>query len=94
MNYKSRTKMIRLKGSGVAHLVEWSLPTPEIRGSNTVIGNFFTVNCIEKTKIKTQVTGNVTPNLSKARTGPRSAARFKPEVHPRSKLTKCPEQLA
>ena len=52
--------MIRLKGSGVAHLVEWSLPTPEIRGSNTVIGNFFTVNCIEKTKIKTQVTGNGT----------------------------------
>ena len=29
--------------------------------------------------------------LNKARTGPRSAARFKPEVHPRSKLTKCPE---
>ena len=30
--------------------------------------------------------------LNKARTGPRSAARFKPEVHPRSKLTKCPEE--
>ena len=25
-------------------------------------------------------------------TGPTSAARFKPDVHPRSKLTKCPEQ--
>ena len=43
--------------------------------------------------------------MNKARTGPRSAARFKPEVHPRSapqkcspevyprsKLTKCPKQ--
>ena len=30
--------------------------------------------------------------MNKARTGPRSAARFKPEVYPRSKLTKCPEQ--
>ena len=29
---------------------------------------------------------------NKARTGPRSAARFKPEVRSRSKLTKCPEQ--
>ena len=29
---------------------------------------------------------------NKARTGPRSVARFKPEVHPRSKLAKCPEQ--
>ena len=28
----------------------------------------------------------------KARTGPSSVARFKPEVHPRSELTKCPEQ--
>ena len=28
----------------------------------------------------------------KARTGPRSAAGSKPEVHARSKLTKCPEQ--
>ena len=26
---------------------------------------------------------------NKVRTGPRSAARFKPEVYPRSKLTKC-----
>ena len=30
-------------------------------------------------------------NYSKARSGRRSAARFKPEVHPRSKLTKCAE---
>ena len=29
--------------------------------------------------------------MNKARTGPRSVARFKPEVHPRNKLTKCPE---
>ena len=40
----------------VAQLVEWSLPTPEIRASNPVIVNFFTINCIkssiEKTKIK------------------------------------------
>ena len=40
----------------VAQLVERSLPIPEVRGSNPVIGKiywtFFTVNCIEKTKIK------------------------------------------
>ena len=30
--------------------------------------------------------------LNKASTGPRSVARFKPEVHPRSKLMKCPEE--
>ena len=29
---------------------------------------------------------------NKDRTGPRSAAIFKPEVYPRSKLMKCPEQ--
>ena len=29
---------------------------------------------------------------NKAKTGPRPAARFKPEVHPRKKLTKCPEE--
>ena len=27
------------KGSGFAQLVEWLLPTPEIRGLNPVIGN-------------------------------------------------------
>ena len=42
----------------VAQLVEWLLPIPEVRGSNPVIGKnlyieqLFTVNCIEKTKIK------------------------------------------
>ena len=41
----------------VAQLVERSLPIPEVRGSNPVIGkkiieHLFTVNCIEKTKIK------------------------------------------
>ena len=34
----------------------------------------------------------VTRRSNKAWTGPRSAARFKPEVYPGSKLTKCPEQ--
>ena len=40
----------------VAQLVERSLPLPEVRGSNPVLGknlySTFTVNCIEKTKIK------------------------------------------
>ena len=40
----------------VAQLVERSLPIPEVRGSNPVIGKklywIFTVICIEKTKIK------------------------------------------
>ena len=37
----------------VAQFVEWVLLTPEIRGSNPVVGKFlFTLNCIEKTKIK------------------------------------------
>ena len=40
----------------VAQLVEQSLPIPEVRGSNTAIGNnlywTFTVNFIEKMKIK------------------------------------------
>ena len=47
---------------GVAQLVEWSLPIPEVRGSNPVIGNnlywTFTVNCFEKTKIKKKEAGN------------------------------------
>ena len=38
-------------------LVEHSLPTPEVRGSNQVIGKIciehsFIVNCLENTKIK------------------------------------------
>ena len=44
----------------MAQLVEGSLPTPEVRGLNPVIGKLLyrtikylpTVNCIEKTKIK------------------------------------------
>ena len=40
----------------MAQLVEWLLPIAEVRSSNPVIGKnyieHFTVNCIEKTKIK------------------------------------------
>ena len=40
----------------MAQLEERSLPIPEVHSSNPVIGNIlnstFTVNCIEKTKIK------------------------------------------
>ena len=41
----------------LAQLAERSLPKPEVRSSNPTIGTFlsghlFTVNCIEKTKIK------------------------------------------
>ena len=42
----------------LAQLVERSLPTPQVHGSNPVVGNLlyveylFTINCIEKTKIK------------------------------------------
>ena len=50
----------------MAQLVEWSLPTPEIRSLNPVIGKLLyrtfnclsTVNCIEKTKIKKKEAGN------------------------------------
>ena len=35
----------------VAQLVGQSIPTPEIRGSNPVVGNFFTNKYIEKTKM-------------------------------------------
>ena len=42
-------------GSGCGSVVERSHPTPEIRGSNPVMGKFciypLTVNCIEKGKI-------------------------------------------
>ena len=47
-----------LRAVVVAQLVEWSLLIPDVRGLNPVIGNYlyiehlFTVNCIEKTKIK------------------------------------------
>ena len=36
----------------VAQLVDQLFLTPDIRSSYPVIGNFFPVNCIEKTKIK------------------------------------------
>ena len=47
----------------VAQLVEWSLPIPEVSGSNPVIGKIYidhlcTVSCIEKTKIKKNGPGN------------------------------------
>ena len=46
----------------MAQLVERSLPISEVRGSNPVIGKnlyrTFTVNCIEKTKIKKKRPGN------------------------------------
>ena len=46
----------------VAQLLERSLPTPEVRSSNPAIGKLsygmFTVNCIEKTKIKEKDAGN------------------------------------
>ena len=45
----------------VPQLVERSLPTPEVHGSNPVIGKkihlMFSVNCIEKTKIKKKEAG-------------------------------------
>ena len=47
----------------VAQLVERLLLTPEVCSSNPVIvkisiEHLFTVNCIEKTKVKKKVTGN------------------------------------
>ena len=55
-------KLIKLWAVVVAQSVEWSLPIPEVRGSNPVIGKHlnrtFTVNCIEKTKIKEKEAGN------------------------------------
>ena len=51
-------KELRTWAAVVAQLAEQSLPIPEVRGSNLVIGknvyieHLFTVNCIEKTKIK------------------------------------------
>ena len=57
----------------MAQLIERSLPTPEVHGSNPVIGKpnniyiLYAVNCIEKTKIKKQVAGN-SPFLKKWKT--------------------------
>ena len=47
----------------MGQLVEQSLPIPEVHALNPVIGKFyiehlFTVNCIEKTKIKKKVARN------------------------------------
>ena len=43
----------------MAQLIERSLPIPEVRGLNAVIGkNLFTVNCIQNTKIKKKEAGN------------------------------------
>ena len=46
----------------VAQLVEQLFPIPEVRGSNPVISKklywIFTVNCIQKTKIKKKEAGN------------------------------------
>ena len=47
----------------VAQMVKRSLPAPELRGSNPVIGKLlyierlFTFNCVEKTKIKKKKQG-------------------------------------
>ena len=49
----------------MTQLVEQSLLIPKVRGSNPVIGkklyieHLFTVNCIEKTKIKKKEAGNL-----------------------------------
>ena len=60
----------------VAQLVEQSLPTPEIRGSNPDIGKVLSTNCtIEKTQIMKKRPGmahlkkslNVVPQLLKSR---------------------------
>ena len=53
--------MFPLSGNVVAQLVEWSLPTTEVLGSNSIIGEIFihvfTINCIEKTKLKKKEAG-------------------------------------
>ena len=51
----------------MAQLIEHSLPTPDVRGSNPVIDKVYTtyllsVNCIGKTKIKEKETG-IGPNF-------------------------------
>ena len=50
----------------VAQLVEWSLPAPEVHGSNPVMSKLLSniyilsiVNCIEETKIKEKSPGLV-----------------------------------
>ena len=46
----TKNKINQIGAVVVSHLVEWSLPTPDIRGSNQKI--VCTINSIEKTKIK------------------------------------------
>ena len=62
LDIKTVTKKTSFGAVVVAQLVEQSLPTPEVRGSNKAIGKnlcwTFTVNCIEKTKIKKKEAGN------------------------------------
>ena len=61
----------------LAQLVEWSLPIPEVRGSNPVIGkkylyieHLFTVNCVLKSqKIKKKRPG-MAHFLKNKRVGP------------------------
>ena len=54
--YKHTKNMIHLWAVVVARLAERSLSIPEMRGLNPVIRvflkNIFTVNCLEKAKIK------------------------------------------
>ena len=39
----------------VAQLVERLLPTPEILGSNPILGNLFSMNCLENCFEKTKI---------------------------------------
>ena len=51
----------------VVQLVEWSLPTPEVRGSNPDIGKLLSTNCTiknKKDKNKEKEAGNG-PSLKK-----------------------------
>ena len=38
----------------VTQWVEWSLPTPEVRGSNTVIGKIYIEHCSLSTVLKSR----------------------------------------
>ena len=55
-NFLKHFKQTLLRVVTVAQLAERLLPTPEVNGSNPIIGKFlirtflFSVNCIEKTK--------------------------------------------
>ena len=50
-------KIVYIRAVVVAHMVEWLLPIPKVCSLTPVIGkiyidHLFTVNCIEKTKVK------------------------------------------